>query len=209
MTLSMERIEKLFKEFEAEERGHKIISPGTIKLFNHTKLDDKILRKFIVEVSKSIGTCPLLKDVFVRVTTSGRWFSGACGSPTKGGRFIKKELKSLTSRQGYTPKKEFGKYVKARNVIYLSIPVFVDTDSFVLIKTFWGVVAHEWAHARDNQNGMRSHYKDIPYWYRYSEIRARKGSELAMKKLYERKESFNAFLALVMNLRNIRVKNKT
>jgi len=146
-----------------------------MKLYNHTRFSDRVLRDMLEHASKAIGGVRT-DDVVIKVS-AGRSYS------ISGKVFRSNQVSNFWT--------EGARKFKSKNIPF----DFIETDKAYMqliipyrkwdvagfVKSVFKIMAHEWKHIKDAQEGARFDSHDIPYKKRIQEIRAFQAEQDAIK----------------------------
>lgn len=169
-----------------------------MKLYNNTKIDDKLLYKVLYMAGKAVGSIRTQK-VVIKVTSSVYGSSGHVNNSY--GFYREWYLKSKPS--------QYLKYDKAirsdGGFMFLKIPVR-HWEPLRLAEEVYRLASHEWRHIKDVQKKARFGDYNRNWKNRPHERRAMNSEKRAIRIKDKREDIQDAIIALGINIESIKKK---
>ena len=174
-----------------------------MKLYNNTRLDDKILYKVLYKAAKAVGSVRTQK-VVIKVTTAQNGNSGCvkCGKGHYG--FYEWHLKG--ERRTAKGRKSQKLIYSDGGFMFLKICVgrLSGRDPLMTAENIYSLAAHEWRHIRDFQKKEHFGQYERNWANRPHERRAINSAKRADRIKMERPDIQDAIIDLGINIEEIR-----
>jgi len=176
-----------------------------MRLFNHTKIENKALLAVLHRAAKAVGFVRTGKVVIRATPSIDDHIKGAVIDAPSGfyGGFLRPKKAEYNHNQ-HDLREDMEPIVSDGGFMFLAIPVNGDRDPLDLAEEIYRVAAHEWRHIRDKQMGRRfgnyrRRWEDRPH-----EKRAMRSEQKALKLKERKPEIQEAIIKLGIAIERIR-----
>jgi len=179
-----------------------------VKLYNHTKIEDRILLEILRQAAKAVGGIRT-KNVIIKVTTASRYTTGLVESH-RYGFFYEGWLEGSGGYRDEDGDWHWNNPKPIRTdggIMYLKIACgpqgFHYWDPLKLAERIFKLVSHEWRHIRDIQKNQRFGEYNRNWKNRPHEKRAIKSAQVAAMKAEKQDNIQEAILNLGIKLEKL------